>query len=496
MTGPSSGSPPSSGGGRSPNIVTIILDCARAKNFRTSEGDRVARTPVIDALAAQGTAFPRAVAPANWTVPSHISIFTGSYPNVHGLRTFRRGVPFPDTTATRLKRSGYETAMFSEMVHLVGGYGMEEGFDLRRSRRIGISDEQRTVANSLLGHANFLYSRRVLKLVEKLPPLVAPLTMLNHPQEVAYKADVCGEFTLGYFGDWLRERATDRPFYSFLNFVNVHEPYELVDNGHTPGLLGRAYMHTPRFYLLAVPGLQDHVDWDALVAGYVRSIEEADAKIGRLLALLEQHGERDRTMVVVTADHGQSFGESGNVFHGCGATDSITRVPLVVSPPANLSVPRRVDRWVSLCELDSWIKAVASGGVPYDDAGHAPFPFSVTAPDSGTVFCEGGPASDPNRSLRGIRVDQPWNRRQLAAYRGDEKFVLDLASGEVLRWKVSGDPDLVPATRLVGVEAQKVRDDVFRPYEAQEAARQSEASSRPAAPEVALDARLRSWGYD
>jgi arylsulfatase A-like enzyme len=487
---------PPSGSARPPNVVLVILDCARAKNFRTSGGDRLARTPVIDALAARGTAFPRAVAPANWTVPSHVSIFTGSYPNVHGLRTFRRGVQVPDTTATQLKRSGYETALFSEMVHLVGGYGMEEGFDVRRARHIGISDEERTVANSLLGHADFLYSPSLLKMVEQLPPLITPLTLLNHPQEVAYKEDVCNQFTLDAFRTWLGERKTDRPFYAFFNFVNAHEPYDLVPNGERLDFLERIYLHTPRFYLLAVPGLQSHVDWDALVAGYVQSIEEADAKIGQLVEHLRARGELDRTMIIITADHGQSFGESGNVFHGCGATDSIVRVPLVVAPPVGVEVPRRVERWVSLCELDSWIRAAASGTAPYDAEGHAPFPYSVTAPDSSVVYCEGGPASDPNRSLRGIRTDQSWNRRLLAAFRGDEKFVLDLKTGDILYWKLSGDPDRVEPVHLTGPAAEKVRLEVFRPYEAQEGARQSQAAAQPAAPEVALDARLRSWGYD
>jgi arylsulfatase A-like enzyme len=496
MTEAGAGSAPPSSGSRPPNIVMLILDCARAKNFRTSGGDRLARTPVIDGLAARGTAFPRAVAPANWTIPSHFSIFSGAYPNVHGLRTFRKGVPIPETTAQHLQRAGYETAMFTEMVHLVGGYGMEEGFEVRRARRIGISDEERTVANGLLGHAGFLYSARMRKLVEEVPPMITPLTLLNHPQEVAYKEDVCGPYTLDSFASWMGERDPGRPFYTFLNFVNVHEPYELVPNGHPPGFLERIYMHTPRFYLLAVPGLQDHVDWDALVAGYVRSIEEADEKIGHLLAILEAKGELERTMVIITADHGQSFGESGNVFHGCGATDSITRVPLVIAPPHGVEVPRRVERWVSLCELDSWIKAAASGASPYDDEGHAPFPFSLMAPDSGTVFCEGGPASDPNRSLRGIRTDQPWNRRLLAAYRGDAKYILDLASGGILYWKLASDPDRTTPIRLEGADAEAVRRDVYGAYERQEAVRQTQAAQGPKAVDVKLDSRLRSWGYE
>ncbi|MGA7649828.1 MAG: sulfatase-like hydrolase/transferase, partial [Thermoplasmata archaeon] len=326
--------------------------------------------------------------------------------------------------------------------------------------------------------------------------LITPLTMLNHPQEVAYKQDVCGRYTLDYFEEWMRSRSREQPFYAFFNFVDAHEPYDLVPDGRPVSFLDRMYLQTPRYYLLAVPGLQSHVRWDVLVGGYVRAIEEADAKIGRLLALLESNEELERTMIIVTADHGQSFGEMGNVFHGCGATDSITRVPLVVAPPSGWDLPRRVDRWVSLCEIDSWLKAASAGLPAFDSEGHAPFPYSVTAPDSSIVFCEGGPASDPNRSLRGIRTDQPWNRQLLAAYRGDEKFVLDRAAGTILVWKVVDDADRAPPTQLEGPEAESLRREVFGSYEAQEASRRAQTHGGTAPVEVDLDARLRSWGYD
>ena len=102
---------------RPPNVVTIVLDCARAKNFSTSGGDRLAKTPEIDSLAASGTAFPRAVAPANWTVPSHFSIFTGAYPSVHGIRTYQKMAEPPRTTAAWLRRAGDETSMFTEKLY-------------------------------------------------------------------------------------------------------------------------------------------------------------------------------------------------------------------------------------------------------------------------------------------------------------------------------------------------------------------------------------------
>lgn len=480
---------------RPPNIIVGILDCARAKSFGLSGGRRVARTPVIDGLAAKGTNFPKAVAPANWTVPSHMSIMTGSYPNVHGRRSFLRGAAPTETIASWLARQGYETALFSEMVHLSAGYGLEDGYAEKRSRRMGVSDDERTVTNRITPYLSFLYGPGVRTLVERLPPFIVPMNAVNFPQEVAYKREVCGEYLLDDLDAWLGRRSADRPFHLFFNFVNAHEPYDLVPNGHAPGLLERWYARTPRYYLLSVRGLQGHVPWGALEGGYLRSLEEADAKIGRMLAVLERHGELGRTLFLLTGDHGQSFGEGGNVYHGCGATDSITRVPLVVRAPDGVPVPRTVDRWTSLAEISSWVRALASGEAPYDDDGHAPFPFSASAPDDRIVYCEGGPASDPNRSLRGINLDQTWNHRLLAAYRGDEKYVLDLDTGSVVRYRMDSDPDLQVPEPADAKTAERWRAELFGDYETRDRERRGRAVPGEAM-DVSLDARLRSWGYD
>lgn len=482
-------------GTRPPNIITIVLDCARAKNFATSGGGPLAKTPVIDGLAAEGTAFPRAVAPSNWTVPSHYSIFTGSYPNVHGYRTYQKVTERPESTAEYLRKSGYETSMLTENIHLVGGYGLEAGFENTCAQHGGISDDERTLVTGLFGGSEAIYRPSFLKLLERLPPLVAPLSWMFHSQEGAFKKEVCGQFTLDYFSSWLGKRSGDRPFYTFFNFVDTHDPYTVPRNGKRVGWLDRAYLYAPRSYLLAVPGLQELAPWHAMVAGYLGTIADADQKIGQVLAALEHHGERDRTMVVVTSDHGQSFGEQGNVYHGTGATDSVTRVPLVVSPAKGMAVPRKVERWVSLCEMDSWIRSAAAGLAPYDEDGRAPYPFSASAPDPGIVYCEGPPASDSNRSLRKLGAEKSWNHRLLAAYRGEDKFVLDMDTGNIVRWSGPGDPDVVPSSPVTGEMRETIRREVFGPYESQEEARRSKASVGPAPVDMEIEERLRSWGY-
>ncbi|HKV90450.1 MAG TPA: sulfatase, partial [Thermoplasmata archaeon] len=358
--------PTAPGGARPPNIITIVLDCARAKNFAHSGGGPLAETPAIDELARRGTAFPRAVAPSNWTVPSHYSIFTGTYPNVHGIRTYQKVADRPETTAEYLRSLGYETAILTENVHLVGGYGLEAGFDRQVAHRQGISDSERTGVTGMFGGTERIYSPSVLKLLSRIPPLVAPLSWMFHSAEVEFKRQVCSQLTLEHFRDWLATRGPDRPFYTFFNFVDTHDPYQALRNGRRVGWVDRAYLYAPRSYLLAVPEILERAPWPAMVRGYVRTIADADRKVGQILRTLEEHGERDRTLVIVTSDHGQAFGEQGNVYHGTGATDSVTRVPLVVAPPKGTTVPARVGRWVSLCEIDSWIRAAASGLGPFD----------------------------------------------------------------------------------------------------------------------------------
>lgn len=482
------------GGADRPNVVTIVLDCVRAKSIGLSGGRNVARTPNIDRLSARGTNFPRAVAPANWTVPSHMSIFTGRYPSAHGLRSFVRGGAPTSTTAQWLSDAGYETALFSEMVHLAGGYGLEDGFRDIRAARVGVSDEERTAANRLLGHARFLYSERVRRAIARVPPLIVPLNALNHPQEQAFKRTVCGDGVVRDFDRWVASRSAARPFYAFFNFVDGHEPYPFVPNGSRVGPLARWYARTPRYYLLAVDGLQRLVPWDCVERGYLAAIEAADTKVGRVWASLEAAGVADRTVFIVTADHGQSFGESGNIFHGCGGTDSITRVPLVVLPPRGMAAPATVDRWVSLCEVDPWIRSFVGGRLPdYSALVPRPGGLDQVNGNAGTVYCEGGPASDPNQSLVGVRADQPWNHRLLVAYRGNEKMLWDRETDAVVSWTYPEDPDSTAPTVLEPGAARDAREHVFVPY-----LHPAGVTRVPTAAtgRVSVDERLRSWGYD
>jgi tetratricopeptide (TPR) repeat protein len=113
-----------------PNILLITLDTTRADHLG-AYGDRRARTPHLDRLAAGGVLFERAISAAPLTLPAHVSLFTGLYPFAHGVRnngnfTLSDRVP---TLTTALRAAGYRTAAFVSAFVLDHRYGLGIGFD-------------------------------------------------------------------------------------------------------------------------------------------------------------------------------------------------------------------------------------------------------------------------------------------------------------------------------------------------------------------------------
>jgi len=116
---------------RQANVLLITLDTTRADRLG-SYGYSLARTPVLDRLAAEGIVFDRAYTVAPLTMPAHASLLTGLYPQEHGLRTNGRGRLDPGLTslASLLRQEGYDTGAFVASFVLDSKFGLDQGFDL------------------------------------------------------------------------------------------------------------------------------------------------------------------------------------------------------------------------------------------------------------------------------------------------------------------------------------------------------------------------------
>ena len=124
-----SAAPPQSGKKTLPNLVLITLDTTRADHLG-AWGDKDARTPVLDALAARGTRFARCDTAAPITLPSHATLLTGLFPPRHGVRDNGTFVLSPkiETLAERLAAKGYDTAAVVSAVVLARRQGLDQGF--------------------------------------------------------------------------------------------------------------------------------------------------------------------------------------------------------------------------------------------------------------------------------------------------------------------------------------------------------------------------------
>ncbi len=304
--------PAGSVAGIRPNVLLITVDTLRPDHLGCY-GYRRKTSPNIDSLAARGVLFRVAITAAGRTVQSFPSILTGVYPMVHGLRYEGQSTEVLGSrlTLTRvLKEHGYESFAVTEGLNV----GLHRDFDMY---------DPEIYLDPVTGKKVYLPTRN------------------DH--------DATGKAT-----QWLRARkGSATPFFLWMRYDAPHWPYEapapftevfdpLYRGPHTfndeprPGaergniVFGRARLPAREV---------EHA-----VAHYDGEVAYADQEIGDLLRTLQDQGQIDRTIVVLTADHGESLGEHDYFFeHGAYLYDETVRVPLIVSAPFALPSGRAVE---------------------------------------------------------------------------------------------------------------------------------------------------------
>ncbi|MCI4337462.1 MAG: sulfatase [Thermoplasmata archaeon] len=478
-----------------PNVVLVVLDCVRLKNLRWGDGPLKARTPNLDRLAREGIAFDHAIAPANWTVPSHASMLTGLYPHEHGVTSTRRGLsPSVPTLAQELTRLGYDTALFTEQSHLARSSALNAGYATVRATLPPLASAPSPVgANSAeSASTRFAHSKVVRRLLDLVPVAGLPLAALIQLHRSRLKRQFSPDSLIRQAVEWVRTRRPDRPYHLLANFVDAHEPYAfgpMLDGGVG---LRELIALLPAWYVLTVPGVRRIVSAAALERGYVAGIEAADRKLGQLVDAIDDSPGSDRTLIVVTSDHGQQFGEWGNFYHAGGVTDAVARVPLVVRSP-------RIDRsgvidhrWTSVRQVHNWCLPNRGATVPAETE----WP-ELNAPQlerADPVWCEGSPAWEVSSGFASAPREELWNRRLIASYLGDQKWVLDVATGRVWRSTERSLSWNEPALLCDVGAARWAVQSIFPPFaESSMDAVAGEAIDHP--PALNPGQTLTSWGY-
>lgn len=330
-----------------PNIVLIVIDTARADHF-SCYGYGSPTTPNVDALAARGIRFENAHSVAPWTLPSHMSMFTGLAPRDHGATW--AAFSEPETTplrdlvarsftprepgrllAARLRAAGYRTYGFSPNPWISRNKGFAEGFDA--FFELWREEEQAAALGSLPGQ--------------------------DAPRSTS-------EVTVSAVKRVLAERPPGAPFFLFVNFLDPHFPYEpnepfLRRFGGTPETVQALQYRGTKNELGMIAGASPFTPAQ-LVPLYDAELASADAAVGELVRWLESAGLFDDTLVVLTSDHGELLGERGRFSHQLYVDEPLMHVPLIVKLPGGERAGTVVAAPL-VSNLDVYATALAWAGV-------------------------------------------------------------------------------------------------------------------------------------
>jgi arylsulfatase A-like enzyme len=264
-------------------------------------GYKQAHTPNLDSLARQGVLFRTVVASVPLTLPSHCSILTGTYPPAHGVRD-NVGYTLP---AGRTTLAEIMKSRGYNTAAFVGAYVLD--------RKRGLDRGFDT------------YSSPFQAKTQTGGPRVVKLSTLERKAEEVVADAV----------EWLNKPGRN-PFFVWIHLYDPHDPYE-------PPARFRALLRDP----------------------YDGEVAYADFALGRLFDLLKAQGSTDRTLIVATSDHGESFGEHGEFTHGYFIYDTTLLVPLIIKAPAGRAVaPRSIETPVRSIDIAPTILQFAGIPVP------------------------------------------------------------------------------------------------------------------------------------
>jgi arylsulfatase A-like enzyme len=291
------------------NLLLVSIDTLRADRLGAYGYDRDT-SPALDALAARGVRFETVIAESSWTLPSHVSLFTGLPPALHGAThetaALPEGLPvLPEI----LRQHGFRTMAFTGGGYLAPRFGFSRGFDLYIA----------TLVNYETRRTKQLDFERALKLSLRE----------------------------------IRQIPAQVPFFLFVHTYIVHCPYD------PPAEYAARFARSPPEDHIETEGRCGNRDFNrmALTPGQVRflsdrydaSIRHADDLLHRFLLQLEELGVLQKTYVAVISDHGEEFGEHGRIGHQLGLYLESLRVPWILAGPG--LTPRVVAAPASLADV-------------------------------------------------------------------------------------------------------------------------------------------------
>jgi len=435
---------------RPDHLVLVVFDTLRADRMSLYGHDRPT-TPFLDGLAGELIRFSRFKAIAPWTLPTHATIFTGTPPAEHRSQwgTMRLAEE-SETLAERLTEQGFCTTGFSANPLVKPGNGLAQGF--QQWEQVGGP-----------------WPARTTEILSRVP-------------QVLREADEKG-----------------CRLFLFLNLMDTHIPYNTETYGAEFGASGPGPIKNAAIKWAVNGGARSlsSGEWMRHHNAYDAAVRAADAAAETLVQLLLMTGKLDRTLLVLTSDHGEGLGAHPEVGHSISVWEEQLAVPLAIRFPGGRGGDREVGGLRSQIELApsilDWLEVDRSAGIQAASNLLEESPRSVFA-DYRSYFSEG------NRKTN-VKVTSNYPRlaeriqHQHVVYCDDLKLIAG-ADGAKTAFDLVADPseqdDLVldgsdPRLRpCVATYQQLGRSGFLTPFDAED------VDSEDVEPD--LDA-LRSLGY-
>jgi len=335
------------------NVVFIVVDALR-KDYAK---------PLEDALVNLGfVKYEKAITPAPWTLPSHASMLTGLYPILHGAHETKN----KKTSEIKLKKKtslltiklqelGFKTYLLSTNPFVnpnFGFVGFDSFYEIPACPDFSLlSNEEIIFIRKLLRKNNYsrtaVAKRLILTSQYKLFLKSALYFLLRRIYRLIYRLplDKGSKRIIKEFKKIMSENSDEQKFI-LINFMEVHEPYFMRDIFTEEKVNNWRTNKKPNLKLVR--------KWRER---YSREIEYIVQRVLDLIKVLEGTKEFEKSLIIVTSDHGQLLGEHGRLGHGVFLYDELLRVPLLIKYPkdAEIKIMFKKSEYVSLVKLKQLI---------------------------------------------------------------------------------------------------------------------------------------------
>lgn len=324
------------------NVLLVTIDSLRY-DYVSCYGEVANTTPTIDTLAEDGIKFGEAIATASHTKDSFPGILTSSLPSEQGCHHISED---KTSIAEVFRNEGYTTAGFHSTPMMNASNNYDSGFNTlvdlaeHESAEGKFNSFLQFIPSSLLGLGHQLVER--YNLVDRAAGT-----------ESTVDANELTDNVIGYLAE------NREPRFLFVHYMDAHTPYkppekyqqEFVGEQLSDERIGEVNdaLLSNKNLSRGNPGNVQKGDLELAKELYKGTIRFVDEEIKRIVNTLKQQDEWEDTLLIVTADHGEEFGEHGGFFHGQKLYEEVIRVPLIIA--GGQAVNHHVESQVSLLDL-------------------------------------------------------------------------------------------------------------------------------------------------